>query len=340
MRIFRSDTHLNHMPIHEFYDGALIPPFESAERAHIIDRALDATGFVSETNLTPVPDTILTRIHTRAYLDYLANIYPRWCAAGGAVEAVLPSTLAVRWMHRYSPHPLAEPGYYAFDLSAPIVAGTWAASLDAASMAYSAAQAVIDGAPLAYARCRPPGHHAGNDMCGGYCYVNNAAVAAEALCVRGRVAILDIDIHHGNGTQQIFYERDDVTFVSIHGHPDECYPYFLGFADEIGAGVGTGHNLNIPLAFGCDDAAYLQALDTALAYITAQQVSTLVISAGFDTYGGDPLGGFALTRQCYHQIGQRCMTLGIPVVVIQEGGYAIEALGDNLVALLHGMTGV
>jgi len=180
MRIFRSDTHVNHMPIHEFYDGALIPPFESAERAHIIDRALDATGFVSETNLTPVPDTILTRIHTRAYLDYLANIYPRWCAAGGAVEAVLPSTLAVRWMHRYSPHPLAEPGYYAFDLSAPIVAGTWAASLDAASMAYSAAQAVIDGAPLAYARCRPPGHHAGNDMCGGYCYVNNAAVAAEA----------------------------------------------------------------------------------------------------------------------------------------------------------------
>jgi acetoin utilization deacetylase AcuC-like enzyme len=177
-------------------------------------------------------------------------------------------------------------------------------------------------------------------MCGGYCYVNNAAVAAEALRVRGRVAILDIDIHHGNGTQQIFYERSDVTFVSIHGHPEVCYPYFLGFADETGLGGGTGHNLNIPLAFGSDDATYLAALDQALAYIRNQQVSTLVISAGFDTYGGDPLGGFALTRQCYQLIGQRCMTLGLPVVIIQEGGYAIDALGDNLVTLLHGMTGV
>ncbi|MFZ9857737.1 MAG: histone deacetylase family protein [Roseiflexaceae bacterium] len=340
MRVFRSDAHINHMPVHEFYDGILIPPFESAERAHIIDRALDTAGFASETTLTPVPDDILARIHTRAYLNYLATIYPRWCSAGGAVEAVLPSTLAVRWMNRYSPHPLAEPGYYAFDLSAPIVAGTWAASLDAASMAYSAAQAIIDGAPLAYARCRPPGHHAGSDMCGGYCYINNAAIAAETLRVRGRVAILDIDIHHGNGTQQIFYERNDVTFVSIHGHPDVCYPYFLGFADETGAGLGTGHNCNIPLAFGSDDATYLDALDQALVYIHQQQVTALVISAGFDTYGGDPLGGFALTRECYRLIGQRCMALGLPVVVIQEGGYAIDALGDNLVALLHGMTGV
>jgi acetoin utilization deacetylase AcuC-like enzyme len=337
MRIFRSDTHVNHMPTHEFFNGALIASYETAERAHIIDSALDAAGFISEHTLTIAPKAVLERVHSPAYLEYLASIYPRWCEAGGAPEGVLPCTLAVRWMNRYSTHPLAEPGYYAFDLSAPIVAGTWAASLDAANMAYSAAQAIIDGAPMAYARCRPPGHHAGIDMCGGYCYINNAAVAAEALLVRGRVAILDIDIHHGNGTQQIFYGRNDVTFVSIHAHPDECYPCFSGFADELGESAGVGHNLNIPLSFGCDDTTYLQALDIALAFIATKQVDTLVISAGLDIFGGDPLGGFTVTRQCFHQIGQRCTQLGLPIVVVQEGGYAIEALGDNLGALLHGM---
>ncbi len=340
MHIFRNDTHLLHTPVHEFYDGALIPPFESAERARIIDRALNATGYPIHEAISAVPESLLARIHTRDYLHYLQHIYARWCAAGGAPEAVLPSTLAVRWMHRHSPHPLAEPGYYAFDLSAPIVAGTWHAALDAASMAYSASLAVVNGATYTYARCRPPGHHAGSDMCGGYCYMNNAAIAAETALARGRVAILDIDIHHGNGTQQIFYAREDVTFVSIHGEPEECYPYFLGFADEHGIDAGYGHNRNIPLALGCDDATFLQAIDDACAFISTQHVHTLVISAGFDTYAGDPLGGFALTRDCYTHVGRRCAALGMPIVVVQEGGYAIDALGDNLVALLHGISGV
>ena len=339
MRIFRSSVHTMHAPPHEFYDGALIPPFESVARAHIIDAALAAAGYHDCSPIEPVTRTMLERIHTADYLDYLATIYPAWCAAGGAVEAVLPSTLAVRWMDRRSTNPLALAGYYAFDLSAPIVAGTWAASLDAASMAASAAHAALSGSMVSYARCRPPGHHAGSDMCGGYCYINNAALAADILSQQGPVAVLDIDIHHGNGTQQIFAARADVLFVSLHGHPDVCYPYFMGFADESGIGEGVGTTRNIPLAFGCDDTTYLGHIDDALVAIRAHGTTALVLSAGFDTYGGDPLGGFALTTACYTEIGIRCRQLGIPVVVIQEGGYAIEALGNNVVALLDGLTG-
>ncbi len=339
MRIYRSTRHTLHTPPHEFYDGALIPPYESAARAEIIDEALRTAGYTDVYAPQPVTRAELERIHTTAYLDYLASIYPAWCAAGGAPEAVLPSTLAVRWMQRRSTNPLALAGYYAFDLSAPIVAGTWEASLDAASMAASAAYAALVGTSLSYARCRPPGHHAGSDMCGGYCYLNNAALAADILSQGGKVAVLDIDIHHGNGTQQIFAARADVLFVSLHGHPDECYPYFMGFADECGTGDGTGTTLNMPLSFGCDDATYLSHIDTALTAIRAHGSSALVLSAGFDTYGGDPLGGFALTQECYTAIGMRCAALGIPIVVIQEGGYAVAALGDNVVALLDGLTG-
>ncbi|NBU64041.1 MAG: histone deacetylase family protein [Chloroflexia bacterium] len=339
MHIISSPTHTQHMPPHEFYDGALIPPFESAERAHIIDRALQVAGYTANTAITSVPTEILHAIHDPAYLHYLATIYPRWCAAGGAPEAVLPSTLAVRWMHRHSPHPLAEAGYYAFDLSAPIVAHSWDAIIDSASMAYTAAQLLLAGVHHTYARCRPPGHHAGSDMCGGYCYVNNAAVAAQTLSQRGTVAILDIDIHHGNGTQQIFYGRGDVQFISIHGHPDECYPYFLGFADEQGEGAGLGANHNYPLAFGCDDTQYLAVVDAALQRVRDFGAQTLVVSAGFDTFAADPLGGFKLSRACYTAIGHRIRQLGLPVAVIQEGGYAIAALGDNVVALLDGLQG-
>lgn len=339
MRIIADDSHLLHQPPHEFYDGALIPPYESAARAQIIDAALLRAGYTDVITPTPVRREQLLRIHTADYLDYLETIYPAWCAVDGAPAAVLPSTLAVRWMQRRSTHPLALAGYYAFDLSAPIVAGTWAASLAAASMAATAAQHALAGERLTYARCRPPGHHAGSDMCGGYCYLNNAALAADILSAAGPVGILDIDIHHGNGTQQIFGARSDVFFASLHGHPDVCYPYFSGFADEHGDGPGAGTTCNIPLPYGTDDATFLAQVDSALAAIRGHGARALVLSAGFDTYGGDPLGGFALTTSCYTAIGRRCLALDIPVVVIQEGGYAVAALGDNVVALLDGLSG-
>lgn len=338
-------AHELHDPPHEFYDGALIPVFETPERAAIILRALNTSG------LGPVlpPRSFglepLRAVHSDDYLDYLAHAYDRWVKAGGNPAAVLPGTLAVRWMHRHCTHPLAAPGYYAFDMSAPIVAGTYQAARESADVALTGAALLLEGQPAAYALCRPPGHHAGRSMCGGYCFLNNAAIAAAYLLAHGghaRVAILDIDIHHGNGTQEIFYERGDVLVVSLHGDPAWFYPYFLGYADERGAGAGLGANLNIPLPNGTDDATYMAALDTALDAVHSFAPGFLVVSTGLDTFGEDPVDaaiGFLLTHAAYPEIGRRIAALALPTLFVQEGGYAVAELGQNLVAVLHGFEG-
>jgi acetoin utilization deacetylase AcuC-like enzyme len=300
----------------------------------------------------------LRAIHDDDYLEYLEQAYERWVAAGGDSAALLPSTLAVRRMSRRSVGPLVAPGYYSFDLSAPIVAGTYRAARSAADTALTGAALLLEGQPLVYALCRPPGHHAGRDLYGGYCYLNNAAIAAEYLLQPakdqssgnnnlgpssfvlrpGRAAILDIDFHHGNGTQQIFYERDDVLFVSIHADPAREYPYFAGYSDERGAGVGAGFNFNFPLEAGVTSARYLEVLEQGLAAIADFAPRWLVLSAGFDTFGGDPIGDFALTADAYPLIGQRIAALGLPTLVIQEGGYAVADLGANVIGLLRGLS--
>jgi len=210
-------------------------------------------------------------------------------------------------------------------------------------VALTGAALLLEGQPLAYALCRPPGHHAGTDLYGGYCYLNNAAIAAQHLAggleraERHRVAILDIDFHHGNGTQQIFYEREDVLFVSIHADPAREYPFFAGYADERGAGAGLGYTLNYPLEAGVADGRYLAVLDRALAAVAEYAPRYLVLSAGFDTFGGDPIGDFALSTAAYPAIGRRIAALGLPTLVVQEGGYAIAALGENAAGLLRGL---
>jgi acetoin utilization deacetylase AcuC-like enzyme len=298
-------------------------------------------------------------VHDLQYLEFLEHAYERWVAAGGSPAAVLPDTLAVRRMDRRSDNPLALPGYYASDLGAPIVAGTYHAARDSADVALTAADALLNGQQVTYALCRPPGHHAGSDMYGGYCYLNNAAIAAEYLGTRAqepggneaggaasytrrRVTILDIDYHHGNGTQQIFYERDDILTISIHADPLREYPYFSGYADQRGAGAGLGYNLNIPLEAGVTNERYLDVLDQALTTITDFNPHFLVVSAGFDTFAGDPVaengGGFALTAEAYPQIGRRIAALGLQTLIVQEGGYAVAALGENVIGLLRGFT--
>jgi acetoin utilization deacetylase AcuC-like enzyme len=259
-------------------------------------------------------------------------------------------------MGRRCDHPVAAPGYYCFDMSAPIAAGTYAAARAAANTALTGAALLLEGHQTVYALCRPPGHHAGRDMYGGYCYLNNAAIATQYLGVGGwelgvgnphqpstpysqpphRVAVLDIDYHHGNGTQQIFYERGDVLFVSIHADPARQYPYFAGYADERGAADGVDANLNIPLEADVDDERYLVTLDKALAAVRAFDPRFLVVSAGFDTFGGDPIADFALSSAVYPQIGQRITALGLPTLIVQEGGYAVDALGENAVGFLRG----
>lgn len=343
-----SRAHALHAAPHEFLDGRLIRPYESPARAEMIVAALERAAFgplQAPQSFGPAP---ILAVHDSTYLTYLEHAYARWVAAGGDPAAVLPSTLAVRWMDRRCLHPLVAPGYYSFDLSAPIVAGTYQAARAAADVALTAAGLLLTGERLAYALCRPPGHHAGSDLYGGYCYLNNAAIAAEYLLQQARqarpgpatVAILDIDFHHGNGTQQIFYERDDVLFVSIHADPAREYPYFAGYADELGIGPGRGSNLNLPLEAGTDDAAYLATLEQALAVVADFAPRFLVLSAGFDTFGGDPIGDFALTGAAYPAIGQRIATLGLPTLVVQEGGYAVAELGENVAGLLRGLLGI
>jgi acetoin utilization deacetylase AcuC-like enzyme len=354
-----SPEHVLHDAPHEFLDGRLIPPHESPIRVKMILDALERAGMGPVQPPRSFDLGPIRAVHDDDYLDYLAGAYEHWVAAGGDAAAVLPSTLAVRWMSRRSIGPLVAPGYYSFDLSAPIVAGTYRAARAAADAALSGAALLLEGAPLVYALCRPPGHHAGRDLYGGYCYLNNAAIAANYLGIgdsgsgiastsasrspvpnpQSPVAILDIDFHHGNGTQQIFYERDDVLFISIHADPLREYPYFAGFADEHGAGAGEGFNLNFPLEAGVTNKRYLEILDQALAGMANFAPRFLVLSAGFDTFVGDPIGDFALTAEAYPLIGRRIAALRLPTLVIQEGGYAVAALGENAVGLLRGLSG-
>jgi acetoin utilization deacetylase AcuC-like enzyme len=357
--IFSPDHALHDAP-HEFLDGKLIPPHEAPIRVRMILEALERAGIGAIQPPRAFELEPIRAVHDHDYLEYLAQAYERWVAAGGDAAAVLPSTLAVRWMSRRSVGPLVAPGYYSFDLSAPIVAGTYRAACAAADAALTGAALLLEGQRLAYALCRPPGHHAGSDLYGGYCYLNNAAIAAQYLGVGGwesgvgiadqlptpdpqpprRVAVLDIDFHHGNGTQQIFYERDDVLFVSIHADPVREYPYFAGYADERGAGVGAGFNLNFPLEAGVTNPRYQAVLEQALAAIADFAPRFLVLSAGFDTFDGDPIGDFALTTDAYPLIGRRIAMLGLPTLVVQEGGYAVAALGENAAGLLRGLSGM
>jgi acetoin utilization deacetylase AcuC-like enzyme len=235
----------------------------------------------------------------------------------------------------------AQLGYYSFAADCSIGEHTWAAALASAALAQTAASVVAGGDRSAFARCRPPGHHAGRDIFGGYCYLNNAAIAAEVMRQSGvgRVGILDVDYHHGNGTQDIFYEREDVVFCSIHADPATDFPYFLGYADEQGWGAGEGRNRNISMPVGTDAERWLAALDEALAWLELLRVEALVVSLGVDTFVGDPISHFTLGSDAYPVMGERIGALGLPSVFVLEGGYASDALGQNVVSVLAGFAG-
>jgi acetoin utilization deacetylase AcuC-like enzyme len=229
-------------------------------------------------------------------------------------------------------------GLFSYDAGSPLTSGTWVAAREGAACAWSAAQHVAQGARSAFALTRPPGHHAGMDFFGGYCFLNNAAIAAQALRDAGctRVAVLDIDYHHGNGTQAIFYDRADVFVCSVHGDPQTEYPYYLGYADERGAGAGEGFNLNLPLPLGSPDGPWLDAGDKALARIREFAPTALVVALGLDASESDPLQGLKVTGAGFHAMAGKIAGLGLPTVLIQEGGYLSDDLGRNLVQFLSG----
>ncbi|GAB4544032.1 MAG: histone deacetylase family protein [Anaerolineales bacterium] len=342
MKIFYAATHSQHNPAFEVFDGGRrVPYLENPDRMEKILAALRQTDWAefsapSDFGLAPIESA-----HDEDYLNFLATCWDEWQTSDPQISAApqehpfLPATFALRRTPRKPVTLLAKGGYYLMDLSACIVQGTYRAALGSANCALSAAEFAANENARAFALCRPPGHHAGRDYAAGYCFLNNAAIAANFLSARGRVAVLDIDYHAGNGTQDIFYERADVLTISIHADPQFEYPHFIGFADEIGAGAGRGFHRNFPLAAGATDAQYLAALDEALSVIHAFAPRYLVLSAGMDTFSGDPLGTFQLTRAGFAEIGKRIAALALPAAIVMEGGYANAALGENIKTLLE-----
>jgi acetoin utilization deacetylase AcuC-like enzyme len=278
-------------------------------------------------------------VHDAGYLRFLQTAFARWQAVPGTGPILRAQAYAVRHKARRPDGVAGQAGWYLSSASAPIVAATWTAALGSAHAAIDAADTVVSGERYAYALCRPPGHHAHTDMAGGFCYLNNAAVAAQRIldAGTGSVAILDFDVHHGNGTQQIFYERDDVHYVSVHGHPAGLYPWFAGYPDETGAGRGLGWNLNLPLPAGAGDAAFTAAAGQGLDAIAAKRPAVLIVSVGFDAQQGDPAANLSVNAAGFETIGRLVAALGLPTVLIQEGGYLVDRLGANLTAFLTGL---
>jgi acetoin utilization deacetylase AcuC-like enzyme len=326
------------------FRGALVPCFEVPARADHVLAELQRRQLGAVLQPQAFDEAALTAIHSPRYLRFLATAWDQWVALDPthADKDILPSVWPTRTF-RTDIEPdnfAAKVGLYSYDAGTPFTSGTWVAAREGAYCALSAAQAVLAGDRAAFALSRPPGHHAGADFFGGYCFLNNAALAAQHLRNAGmqKVAVLDVDYHHGNGTQAIFYDRPDVYFASIHGDPRTEYPFYLGHADETGAGAGLGANLNLPLPRGTDYATWAQALETALAGIAQFDADALVVSLGMDTFEGDPISGFKLTTQDYLRLGERLARAGLPTVFVFEGGYAVDAVGVNAVNVLQGFT--
>ena len=313
------------------------PYWETPARADALLGALLARGLTTR----PAGDhgmAPITRIHDAGYLGFLESAFAKWQALPNAAPILRAPAYAVRHPARRPEGIAGQAGWYLSSVTAPIVAGTWHAALGSAYAAVDAADAVLAGGRYAYALCRPPGHHAHTDMAGGFCYLNNAAIAAQRMLDAGSgpVAILDFDVHHGNGTQQIFYGRDDVFYASVHGDPAWLYPWFAGYADETGHGRGAGWNLNLPLPAGSRDDAFAAATRQALDAIAAKRPAALIVSAGFDAQEGDPAANLAVNAPGFEIVGRQIASLGLPTVLIQEGGYLVERLGGNLTAFLTG----
>jgi acetoin utilization deacetylase AcuC-like enzyme len=347
MRWFHTQQHLLHDPAVEVWAGTPGPATETPARAEAIAAVLAsdvafARGEVGEHGRGPVE-----RVHEPALVRWLEECWAE-CRQHSASREIFPDTVRHAGMTaglgaQAEPvsSPLGRLGYWCFDTMTPVVAGTYQAARAAVDVALSALEAVLDGDRAAYALCRPPGHHAASAAIGGFCYFNNAAVTASTmLAAGGPVAILDVDYHHGNGTQQIFYDRADVLYVSLHGDPDRAFPYFTGRAAETGLGQGTGATRNFPLAERCGDQEYLAVLETALDVIRSSPAAGLVVSLGLDTYELDPICDLGLTRQGYWQIGRQVERLGLPTVIVQEGGYHLAHLGINARSWLRGFMGM
>ena len=344
MLIYTNPKHALHAGRHEMFRGRLVPCHESPSRLDHVLAELKRRPVGELRSPGPAARATLERIHQPRYLDFLARAWEDWVAldpANADLDA-LPSVWPVRgFRHDVEPANFAaRMGLYSFDAGTPLTAGSWAAAEAGAACAVDAARAIAapGGPRAAVALTRPPGHHAGADFFGGYCFLNNAALAAQALRDDGakRVAVLDLDYHLGNGTQSFFYERADVLTVSIHGDPLTEYPFYLGHADERGGGAGEGFNLNLPLPAGTGYAEWNTALQQGLQAIARFVPDALVVALGVDTFEGDPISRFTLASTDYLAVGRDIASARLPTVFTLEGGYAVAAMGVNVVNVLEG----
>ncbi|MDQ0301250.1 histone deacetylase family protein [Ancylobacter polymorphus] len=339
MKIIHSPRHLGHSGHVELMNGRVVPAFEKPERVAMILNAIGERPF--GTLIEPAAHGLdpLMKVHDEDYVRFLGEAWKLWTADGRDFPA-LPSFWRAPGMRTdIVPKTIdGKLGHYSFDAGCCMVAGTWDAVQAAADIALTGVDLVAGGEKSAFSLCRPPGHHAHAGTMGGYCFINNAAVAAQSFRDRGaaRVAILDVDYHHGNGTQAIFYDRPDVLVCNIHADPLQEFPYFLGFADETGAGAGEGFNANYPLPWGTDYTGWSAALDAACARIEAFGADVVVVSLGVDTYKEDPISQFLLDSPDYLKIGARIAALARPTLFVMEGGYAVEAIGVNVANTLEG----
>ncbi|MDH5412362.1 MAG: histone deacetylase family protein [Alphaproteobacteria bacterium] len=326
----------------ELIDGLMQQPVECPQRAE------NVLGRINEIGLGPVgePDDFgldpVRRIHDSDFVEFLRTAHDEWRAVHGDTDA-LPLSWPCRSFRQVIPESIdGRLGYYSFDAGTPITAGTWKAITASANVALTGAKLLKDSGDRAtFSLCRPPGHHASKNLYSGYCFFNNVAVAAQWFRDNGaaKVAILDVDYHHGNGTQAIFYDRADVLFVSLHAHPAQEYPFFLGYDDEIGDGAGAGFNLNLPMRWGTAWDTYSQALDKGIGRIADYGPDVLLVSLGVDTFKKDPISQFKLESGDYTEIGRRMAALGLPTHFVMEGGYAIDEIGINTVNMLSGFEG-
>lgn len=325
-----------HNPSGFLVNGVMQPNPEMPER---MERLLAGVATGGHDVHTPMDHGLgpIAAVHTPAYLKFLSTVHERWARIPDATPEIFPNIHPDRRTASYPLSAVGQAGFHITDMSCPIGAHTWEAARWSAHCAVSATQAVLDGDHVAYALCRPPGHHCFTDLAGGFCYLNNSAIAAQYLRqTHDRVAIIDVDLHHGNGTQGIFYQRDDVFTLSIHADPARFYPFFWGHAHEVGEGPGHGYNLNIPLPRGTGDEGFLKGLHEGLAHVRSFAPGAVVIALGLDAFEGDPFGGLAVSTPGFAQMARILATLNLPTVIVQEGGYLCDELGQNLHSFLNG----
>lgn len=337
MRFYYNEICKAHNPEKFFRSGKIIPHPEQPARVDILKNSLEERGFqagiTKDFGLSP-----LEAVHCADYLTFLSNFWER----RGEIDPTRTEFLSTQFprmqMHRRPDGLLGLLGYYTSDTSTPLLENTWSAAYGSAQTALSAAQEIVNGTQSAYALCRPPGHHAFRDCANGFCFLNNTAIAARFLREKlgGPIAILDIDVHHGNGTQSIFYDCSDIFTVSLHADTSNYFPFFAGYADEKGNGPGQGANLNIPLPHHSGDREYLVVLEESLKKIREFNPAALVVALGLDASKDDPLGVLDITTQGFGMIGQAIRDQDYPTLLVQEGGYLTPQLPDNLMAFLEG----